>query len=440
LRDPEKPARVGVDIAIGASCGATLSTGETMTGTLLFVHGTGVRTAGYNETFKQIRKGLTGAGKPEIALEGIEWGETLGVRVDDAALDAILPLARAKSVEDTDDAAWQAALWGQLLVDPLFELRMAAVRASAAPPAPPATTPGAPTPADVAMIERLQAARRNVADPLPGDVTAQQIRTAIDALMTSSPLLRQAAIGARSATDVDLVRALARAIVAQALATARGEPGEGPDALYVVETRTELVDTVALLLAPATKDVGGWLFGLVKDFALGQATAYGKGRRQGLMGDISPGVGDILLYQRRGTAILDAIESKIAQLAQRGPVAVLGHSLGGVMLVDLLSRPRQNPLPVSLLITVGSQAPMFLKCDALDTMRLNQPLPAGAPYTPWLNVFDRNDFLSFCAGRTFGAVTGIEDFEISSGVPFPDSHGAYFRDRALYKKIASVWP
>jgi hypothetical protein len=35
---------------------------------------------------------------------------------------------------------------------------------------------------------------------------------------------------------------------------------------------------------------------------------------------------------------------------------------------------------------------------------------------------------------------GIEDFEVASGVPFPDSHGAYFHLDALYKKIAEVWP
>ncbi len=41
------------------------------------------------------------------------------------------------------------------------------------------------------------------------------------------------------------------------------------------------------------------------------------------------------------------------------------------MLVDLLSRQREVPLPVSSLITVGSQAPMLFKFDALglDTAR-----------------------------------------------------------------------
>jgi hypothetical protein len=161
------------------------------------------------------------------------------------------------------------------------------------------------------------------------------------------------------------------------------------------------------------------------------------------MNSISPGLGDILLYQRRGEDILAAIEAKIVELsAQGGKLVVLGHSLGGIMLVDLLSRPRAaGKLPVSRLITAGSQSPMLFKCDALGTMRLKVALPAGSPFTPWLNIFDRNDFLSFCGSRAFpGVTTGVEDFEVECGVPFPEAHSAYFHLDAVYNKIATIWP
>lgn len=401
-----------------------------------------MRKAGYDETMRQIRKGLTRAGRPEIALAGVEWGDDLGVNVGADALDAVLPKTKTRALSGADDAEWEAALWRQLALDPWFELRLAAMRASAPGDAPAAVNvlPGGETPPDQALLDSLQRARATVVDPLPGEVEASAIRAAIDELLNDPGLLRQAAIGARSAVDVDLVRATARAVVALALSAARGQIGEGPDALFVIEDRRLLVEALVVLLAPLTKDVGSWLFGVVKDFALGQATSYGKARRHDLMTGISPGVGDILLYQRRGQAILEAIETKIVELSAKGPVVVLGHSLGGIMLVDLLSRRRQTALPVARLITVASQSPMFFKCDALESMRLGQTLDPGAPFRPWLNVFDRNDFLSFCADRAFGSLADIEDFEIRSGVAFPDSHGAYFRLPALYNKIVSVWP
>ncbi len=135
---------------------------------------------------------------------------------------------------------------------------------------------------------------------------------------------------------------------------------------------------------------------------------------------------------------------KILVLAgQKKHVVVLGHSLGGIMMVDLLSRPRgAGPLPVAKLITVGSQAPVLFKFDALGAMRLREALPTGTPFRPWLNIFDRNDFLSFCASRgAFPGVTdGIEDFEVELNVSFPEAHSAYFRQSSFFSKIAESWP
>ena len=161
------------------------------------------------------------------------------------------------------------------------------------------------------------------------------------------------------------------------------------------------------------------------------------------MRGVTPGLGDILLYERRGDDILAAIEGRILELTADGqPIVVLGHSLGGIMLVDLLSRVRAaGPLLVAKLVTVGSQSPILFKFDALGTLRPLVAQAGGRPYVPWLNVFDRNDFLSFCASRAFPGVTaGIEDFEVISGVPFPDAHGAYFRQPAFYEKLVRAWP
>lgn len=412
-----------------------------MGGTLLFIHGTGVRKAGFEQSMESLAAGLKKAGRPDIAVAGFLWGDPLGVKIDDAAIDAVLPPAKAKDV-GADDSQWEAALWAQLLEDPLFELRMAAIRDVGPGGVQAAPLPGVGQLPDIVVSTRVAALPGKLQDPLPGGVSAAVIgRAASD--IGPSPELAQAALAAPDPDDPDLNRAIARAIVAEALVRSRGEIGEGPDALYVVADRRDLVELVANMLVPATKGLGGWLFDKIKGAAEVWATGYGKKRRDGLMTGAGPGIGDIMLYQRRGDAILSAIESEILRLAAKGgPLVVLGHSLGGIMLVDLLSRPRASgPLPVEKLITVGSQSPAFFACDALETMRRNQALPSGTPFVPWLNVFDRNDFLSFCASRAFpGAPAGIEDFEIASGVSFPDSHSAYFRQDSFYSKIVSAWP
>jgi hypothetical protein len=297
--------------------------------------------------------------------------------------------------------------------------------------------PGRPILADIEVVRRLERARTAAIDPMPGGVTATSIRAAI-AWLESQPVLKRAAIAAGSATDLDLVDAIARAIVAKALSEARGEIGTGPDALFLLEERRKLVFEVATSFSPQKAGLGGWLFDKVKDLAEAQATAYGRGRRHELMQGISSGMGDILLYQRRGCEILAAIENKIKEISiNDANIVLVGHSLGGIMLVDLLSNATiAQPLGVRKLVTVGSQAPMLYKFDALETLRP----PRGTPPFSWLNFFDRNDFLSFCASRAFPKSSHqIIDFEINSGICFPESHGAYFRIPTFFKRLAKEW-
>jgi hypothetical protein len=75
--------------------------------------------------------------------------------------------------------------------------------------------------------------------------------------------------------------------------------------------------------------------------------------------------------------------------------------------------------------------------DALDTLR---PDGQATPYTPWLNVYDRADLLSFCAARVFPNVGGIVDAQIDAGVPFPAAHSAYWSREELYRLLAEHWP
>jgi hypothetical protein len=197
------------------------------------------------------------------------------------------------------------------------------------------------------------------------------------------------------------------------------------------------VDELANRIAPeTTRGVGDWMGRKVGGFVARRATKAFQSRREKLAVGSLPFLGDILYYQKRGDAIRDLVAEAIEKAPQ--PVVALGHSLGGVVLVDLLTR--ETPPEVARLVTVGSQSPLFYAIDALDRMRREESGPKPPPYTPWLNIYDRADFLSFVASHVFPGISAIEDAEISSGVPFPSSHSAYFHQPETFELIRDHWP
>lgn len=397
---------------------------------LFFIHGTGVRKQGYEQTLQNIKSGLQKVDRTDLTVLGIPWGDLLGTKVTEAAIAAMLPATAAKGDAKTDSEV-EACLWAELLDDPLFELRLAALKA---PNKPTIATPGMGLASD-ALKRRLRSLNLTQ-DASLGGLTEQDIRSAASWLADGdgSSVLTAAANAIGDPNDPALVMTTARAIVACALARSRGDIGAGPDALYLLDQRNAVVEAVRFSLSEGSKGaIGDWLKKQATQFAEARATSYGKSRRSGLMTTVSPGVGDILKYQRRGDEVLALLRTELAKLSEE-KVYVIGHSLGGIFLVDLLSaaNPAAN---VKGLITVGSQSPFFLACDAMGALR--SAAPKLSPFTPWLNIYDRNDFLSFCAARTFSGVQGIEDFEVSSGVSFPDSHGAYWRMSEVYRKISA---
>jgi hypothetical protein len=101
--------------------------------------------------------------------------------------------------------------------------------------------------------------------------------------------------------------------------------------------------------------------------------------------------------------------------------------------MDLLiaaSRPA-----VKGVITVGSQAPYLYEIGALSQLEFGTPLPGHVP--PWLNIYDRDDLLSFVAAKVMKGGSGVEDIEIRSGQPFPASHAAYWRQPEVWKAVSS---
>ena len=98
-----------------------------MTDTLLFIHGTGVRQEGYEQSMRLLKKGFKDL--LPIEIEGICWGPQFGVNVDRKAIDQVLPPTLTRTADvGPEEIGLQAALWGELLRDPLIELRMASMR------------------------------------------------------------------------------------------------------------------------------------------------------------------------------------------------------------------------------------------------------------------------------------------------------------------------
>jgi len=167
--------------------------------------------------------------------------------------------------------------------------------------------------------------------------------------------------------------------------------------------------------------------------------------RAGVAGGL-PLAADVLVYVRHSDEILEAVIPQIEKLESRDPPRVLiGLSLGGIILVDALSKLRaRRAVDIDLLVTVGSQSSLLYACDALKVIRKADEQPAI--FTPWLNVWARSDFLSYPIRPTFGTFlpyqptrtrdSYLEDVEIKTPDVFPAVHSAYFKQPLTYTAIA----
>ncbi|WP_052709963.1 hypothetical protein [Azospirillum thiophilum] len=385
-------------------------------GTIILVHGTGVRLESYTTTFAsavwQAREAGIGA-----RLVPCAWGDPLGVAFEGRSL----PDPPEAAVRDAEAA--ELARWNWLFPDPLCELDQLTIPDRRAPPAPPAPPNRPPA---------WQVAWEFIAAYTPSSELLILLKGGgLDGLWPAAwseiigdPIPKQAF--ERSAHEIPVVaRALARALVARLHTLALEARLPGPSSAL----RAKLVERLVQDWKQDVLGLGSFLVGTLKR----RATRLMRENRHGLSHGAAFPLGDILLYQSRGEAVRAFIREKIAAARANGPVTLVAHSLGGIACFDLLALP--DPPAVDRLVTVGSQAPLLYELGALSSLAPGDRLPDGFP--PWLNIYDRNDLLSYVAGRLFPQA---KDVAVESGQPFPDAHSAYFGNGSVWAAIRAALP
>ena len=398
---------------------------------VVFVHGTGVREREYEETF-EIIEGKIHVQRPDINVIGCLWGDELGTRLNanGASIPRYDETLGLDDVVDSEDE--EIVLWAHLYRNPLYELRLLALK----PREEMSSNPFEESPGDdlSSRIENL-----TIEDKLQATLTeAGIIEVFYEAQeeVVRSDAYNQALQNVSEASFAEYCNAVARAIVAAAMLKSEQQE-EYPPILTDANLRDQVVELLSRALVEEELGIGGWVLGQIGGLALPAVTNYVERKRGDVTNKISPIPCDILLYQTRGEGIRDFIEKIIADAEP--PVVLIAHSLGGIACVDLLI---EKSLPqVAHLVTVGSQAAYLYEINALYSLKFGQPLPEHFPQ--WLNIYDKRDFLSYIGGKIFNEINKpekVKDVEVISKQPFPRSHGSYWTNPTTWETIIPELP
>ncbi|MGY6252392.1 lipase family protein [Paraburkholderia caledonica] len=161
-------------------------------------------------------------------------------------------------------------------------------------------------------------------------------------------------------------------------------------------------------------------------------------------------LGDVFIYlDKRGTVdapgeiITDVLEKlRAAEAAKQigdDKLIVIGHSLGGVIMYDVLTHFAPD-VKVEVFVTVGSQVALFEEMALYRISAKEFPadpkrdrLESPVNIARWLNIYDTNDVFSFRAETVFN---GVDDYRFDTGYGLLDAHGGYFARPSFYKRLA----
>ncbi|MFF3371588.1 hypothetical protein ACFYXF_01380 [Streptomyces sp. NPDC002680] len=378
---------------------------------VVFVHGTGVRTAAHLATLDRIAARV-GAERPEIEVRGCLWGPTEGAS---ARLGGVSVPDHGRTEDGGGDATAEEedlAAWSVLYLDPWYELRLLGLQLPLAT--------GLSAPHTGPPWQRFLTAVNQYV-PTPRVVAALEEYRAVETFERALAQLRRSDELGHAARTIDGEgyqhrHAVARALVACTLALAAQDGADFPDG--------NGRETLVALLSSDLQAQGRSLPGRLRRVAA--APALRVAERRALRRQGAPS-GDILRYQARGEGIRQLVRRTIED-TPGDAITLMAHSLGGVACVDLLV---QEAVPrVDQLITVGSQVGHLYEIGALVSLEPPQPLPAHFT-ARWLNIYDRRDMLAYCAESVFPG--RAHDKLVDNRQPFPQAHSAYWTNNDVWK-------
>ena len=332
---------------------------------------------------------------------------------------------------EAEDEDYSVALWEQLYRDPLYELLLLSLRVNDSPK----FVPGQLLPGEeLDDSVRAMSVSPNLEAQLAKAGISDLFEEARGTIVNSTPY--QNAL--QALVDVSVMNeyraAIARAIIAEAMALCERQQKY---AVILIDSnlRDEVIQLLESELGEKDRSIGSWMLKrILVPVASKGVMPYIEQRRGAMTDASSPFLGDIILYQGRGEPIREHIYEHILHQADPS-IVLLGHSLGGIICVDLLV---EKPLPmVKMLITVGSQAPFLYAINALHSLEYGETLPSHFPPT-WLNIYDVRDILSYVGAQIFPE--RVDDMQVDSRQPFPRSHSAYWTNPATWDAIIPRLP
>lgn len=144
--------------------------------------------------------------------------------------------------------------------------------------------------------------------------------------------------------------------------------------------------------------------------------------------------GDALKPAPIAERVMDDLR-KAAQLKQKtgDELVVIGHSMGGVILCDIVTCYGKD-IPIDVLITVGSQFPLFADLQMFPgTSGAQLPIAKPENVKHWINIFDPHDFLGYPASHMF---SGVSDYHLPTYEIGASTHTNYFNRRSFYFQLA----
>jgi hypothetical protein len=114
-------------------------------------------------------------------------------------------------------------------------------------------------------------------------------------------------------------------------------------------------------------------------------------------------------------------------------LVVIGHSMGGVILCDIVTCYGKE-IPIDVLITVGSQYPLFADLQMFPGISgVPRPIQRPENVKRWFNIIDPHDFLGYPASHIFD---GVDDYHLPTYSLGAASHTDYFNRPSFYFQLA----